>query len=72
MREKRGSGGTNSLKADELVSLQAAWRAFVIAHAQEIRDGKQWALGDPALTPELFGRALHFRLADGIQWPPRK
>jgi hypothetical protein len=44
----------------------------VIAHAQEIRDGKQWALGDPALTPELFGRALHFRLADGTQWPPRK
>lgn len=69
-RTSGGSGSTN-LPPGELLAIQRAWRSFLTKHEQELREGRKFKLGGPELTPELYGHAHSFWLADGKQWPPQ-
>lgn len=66
----RGGGPGRAPSVEEIAAIQLAWKSFASQHVPEVRDGKRWPLGDPALPPGLFGRAMRFRLEDGTEWPP--
>jgi hypothetical protein len=53
----------------ERIALRTHWQQFLSVHAAELRAGKKFQVGDPALTPGLFGRARSFQLPDGTTWP---
>jgi len=42
---------------------------FLVAHADDLRQGKKFKVDDPAITPALFGRARLWQLPDGRLWP---
>jgi hypothetical protein len=64
-------GGNNNISRDEVLAIQQAWLEFLDEHFDEIQAGKRFEIGDPALTPELFGRAATFYLEGGEKWPPQ-
>jgi hypothetical protein len=57
------------LSRAERIELRKQWRLFLVKHGAEIRAGKKFKVGDPELTPALFGRARTWQLADGETWP---
>jgi len=63
------SSGRTDLTRGERIELRDQWKAFLAKHADEIRGGKKFKVGDPALTPALFGRARTWQLPDGKFWP---
>jgi hypothetical protein len=63
------SSGRTDLTRGERIELRNQWRNFLDKHADEIRSGKKFKLGDPALTPALFGRARTWQLPNGEFWP---
>lgn len=63
------SSGRTDLKRSERLALRAAWKAFLSQHAAELRRGRRFKLGDPALSPTLFGRARSWDLPGGKRWP---
>lgn len=64
-----GSSGRTDLTRPERLDLRRAWQEFLAAHADELRQGKKFKVGDPAIKPELFGRARSWQLPDGRFWP---
>ncbi len=62
------SGRTDLPRAERL-QLREAWKAFLVQNADAIRAGKRFEVSDPAVTPDLVGRARSWRLPDGTQWP---
>lgn len=64
-----GWSGRTDLTRSERIELRNQWRNFLARHADEIRSGKRFKLADPALTPELFGRARSWQLPNGKSWP---
>jgi len=67
----KGWSGQTELPQSELLALQHAWQNFLAKHEQELRDGRQFQVGGPELTPELYGQARRFTLPDGKEWPPQ-
>ena len=65
-----GSSGRTDLSRAERLHLREVWLAFLDHHEKELRAGKRFKLDDPAVQPELFGRARQLNLADGSRWPP--
>jgi hypothetical protein len=63
------SSGRTDLTRDERIELRTRWRDFLTKHASELRNGKKFKIGDPAITPALFGRARTWQLPDGKFWP---
>jgi hypothetical protein len=49
------SGRTDFSRSQRL-ALRNAWKNFLTAHADELRQGKKFKSSDPAITPALFGR----------------
>lgn len=64
-----GHSGRTDLTRTERLGLRDAWKKFLAVHEKELRDGKKYNYSDPVVTPELFGRARSWRLADGSEWP---
>jgi len=64
-----GYSGRTDLSRSERLQLRKEWKKFLALHADEIRAGKRFKLSDPAVTPELVGRARSWRLPDGTSWP---
>ena len=65
-----GHSGRTDLSPPERETLHEAWQSFLAKHAERIRQGKRFKIGDPALVPELFGRARSWDLPGGVVWPP--
>ncbi len=66
-----GTGGNGNIGPEEIASLQKRWREFLPAHREQIQAGQLFEIGDPILTPDLFGKAFQFDTKDGKGWPPR-
>ena len=66
----RSTNGRTDLSRGERLHLRAVWREFLTLHEAELRAGKRFKLDDPAVKPDLFGRARQFRFNDGKVWPP--
>jgi hypothetical protein len=49
-----GHPSRDGLGADEGKACKQHWTKFLKEHGAELREGKRFKLGDPALTPELF------------------
>jgi HEAT repeat protein len=64
-----GSSGRTDLTRKERIALRDEWKRFLAQHADELREGKKFKLGDPALPRALFGRARTWKLPDGSFWP---
>ena len=64
-----GSSGRTDLSRSERLLLRTSWKEFLGRHAAELRQGRRFRLGDPALSPALFGRARSWQLPDGTSWP---
>lgn len=64
-----GSSGPNDLTRKERIALREEWKRFLAQHADELREGKKFKLGDPALPRALFGRTRTWKLPDGSFWP---
>ena len=64
-----GSSGRTDLTRPERLELRRQWQEFLAAHADELRQGKKFKVGDPAITPALFGRARSWQLPGGKFWP---
>jgi len=47
--------GSTKTRGDR-IALRSAWKSFLAEHADEIRQGKKFRPGDPAITPTLVGR----------------
>lgn len=67
-----GTGGNTNVSADEIAALKTRWQAFVAKHRERIAQEKLFEVGDPELTPDLFGRVFSFGLKDGSTFPPRE
>lgn len=65
----RGSSGRTDLTRKERIALRDEWRRFLTEHADALRDGQKFKLGDPSLPRALFGRARTWKLSDGSFWP---
>ena len=63
------SSGRTDLTRAERLALRRHWQEFLAAHAAELRQGKKFKIGDPAVKPELFGRAKAWQMPDGRYWP---
>jgi hypothetical protein len=64
-----GWGGRTDLTREERLELRGHWRTFLEQHGATIAAGKRYAIGDPAITPGMFGRARQFTLPNGAKWP---
>ncbi|HEY9249154.1 MAG TPA: hypothetical protein VIO38_08485 [Rariglobus sp.] len=64
-----GSFGRTDLTRKERIALRDEWKRFLAQHAQELREGRKFKVGDPALPRALFGRARTWKLPDGSFWP---
>jgi len=64
-----GSSGRTDLSRSERLALRARWKELLSRHAAELQKGRRFKLGDPALSPALFGRARSWQLPDGTTWP---
>jgi len=64
-----GCSGRTDLTRPERLELRRVWHEFLVAHADDLRQGKKFKVDDPAITPALFGRARSWRLPDGRLWP---
>ncbi len=64
-----GSSGRTDLTRSERLALRAAWKEFLSRHAAALRSGHRFKLGDPNLSPALFGRARSWVLPSGKSWP---
>jgi hypothetical protein len=64
-----GYSGRTDLNQVERLDLQKHWQEFLAKHEPEIRAGKRFEIGEPALTPALFGRARTWEFSDGTSWP---
>jgi hypothetical protein len=62
------SGRTDLARAERL-ALRSAWQQFLQENEHALREGKRFLPSDPAVRPELFGRARTFTLPDGRRWP---
>jgi hypothetical protein len=62
------SGRTDLTRAERL-ALRSAWQQFLQENEHALREGKRFLPSDPAVRPELFGRARTFTLPDGRRWP---
>ncbi|MCX7046134.1 MAG: hypothetical protein NTX50_11695 [Candidatus Sumerlaeota bacterium] len=69
-----GWSGRTDLTRSERLELRKQWKAFLTAHAADLRANKKFKLTDPALSGSvaaaLFGHARSFQLPDGKIWPP--
>lgn len=63
------SSGRTDLSRSERLALRAEWQAFLKLYLDELRQGKRFKIGEPALSPKLFGRARCWQLSDGSYWP---
>lgn len=63
------STGPTDLTRGERIALRTEWKLFLTKNAEEIRKGKKFKVGDPALSPALFGRARTWQLPNGRFWP---
>ncbi len=63
------SSGRTDLTRSERLALRARWKEFLSHHAAELQHGRRFKVGDPALSPALFGRARSWELPDGTVWP---
>jgi hypothetical protein len=63
------SSGRTDLTRGERIELRDQWKNFLSKHAEDIRRGKKFKVGGPELTPQLFGRARTWQLANGKFWP---
>ena len=66
---KSNGGGNSGIKSDEINGVKKAWLKFVLEHQKELKDGKRFKIGDPALERALFPKSYHFRKTDGTTWP---
>ncbi len=64
-----GSSGRTDLSRSERLALRNEWQQFLKLHLNELRRGKRFKIGDPALSPKLFGRARCWQLVNGSYWP---
>jgi hypothetical protein len=64
-----GSSGRTDLTRSDRLALRTEWKSFLERHMKELRRGKRFKMGDPALSAELFGRARCWQLANGSYWP---
>lgn len=63
------SSGRTDLNRGERIELHKQWKTFLATHVDELRRGKKFKIDDPALTPDLFGRARTWQLPNGKFWP---
>jgi hypothetical protein len=66
-----GTGANTNVEAEEIAALKRRWQEFLPLHRERIASGRLFEIGDPELTPDLFGRIFHFGTKDGA-WPPRQ
>lgn len=65
-------GNTGNVQKQEIAALQARWTEFLSKHRERIQSGRLFEIGDPEITPDLFGKVLQFGLEDGRSWPEPK
>ncbi len=68
------SGGTSlsdHASRERLKRLKTRWTEFLNEHADDVKAGKLFRIGDPTLTPDLFESACYFNLSGGRTWPKR-
>lgn len=61
--------GRTDLTRTERLELRRQWQEFLTLHADGLKQGKRFGVGDPALKPALFGRARTWQLPKGQSWP---
>ncbi len=67
--EHSGHGSSGVPDAAEGMRLKRVWTAWLRKHRSGVRAGKVFALGDPALTPELFPPGFSLSDRAGMRWP---
>lgn len=67
-----GASGNTNLPPEDYLAIRSQWELFLKEHSAEIREGKKFKIGDPALVPEMFGRAYQIHLSDGTSWPKKQ
>ncbi len=65
------TSGRTDLSRPERLALRTAWEKFLADHKAELEGGKKFKQNDPALTRDLFGRAMAWQMPDGTYWPAR-
>jgi hypothetical protein len=60
------------LSRGERLELRKQWQRFLAKNEDDLRNGKRFKIGDPALVPELFSPIYQFRPKDGPAWPLEK
>jgi hypothetical protein len=69
VQARPGSWG-GSLDLGRARVLKRRWRAFLHGHSKELKAGRRFKIGDPALSAELFPREIfRFKRGDGTSWP---
>lgn len=67
--DQRGGGSSGVPDAAEGARLKKVWTAWLGKHADAVRAGRRFALGDPALTPELLPAGSSLINRAGERWP---
>ena len=64
--------GTNTAKRKTLIALRERWERFLAQHEREIRKGRTFRPGDPALPENLFAPHLEIEVNPGERWPAKR
>lgn len=67
--DSSGHGSSGVPDAAEGARLKRVWTAWLREHGAVVRAGKRFALGDPALTTELFPAGFSLSDRAGQRWP---
>ena len=66
-----GGGATTADRAT-IVALRKRWETFLAEHERDIRKGRVFHPGEPALPENLFAPHLEIQRKDGTRWPLKK
>lgn len=69
-----GSSGSGHNIADRqtIIALRKRWEDFLAKHQRDIRKGRVFEPGEPALPEDLFAPHMEIERKNGTRWPPKK
>lgn len=66
------SGGFNGNPSDEMLSVyKQRWTRFIDLHRDALKNGRQFALGDPELSADLIPPGFQCQRKNEAPWPPK-
>jgi len=70
--DNAGGGSGGGISEAKAAACAAAWRTFLAAHEEEIAAGRRWTLPHAEVPRTLAPQGMHYSLASGEEWPPRR